>query len=550
MKTSPQFVVGHRNPDTDAIVSAHVLAWLLNERDAEGPGWQALRLGEPPPQTRWLFAQAGEPLPVLRTDCRATVGEVALAAPIVPRDAPLEQALRCMRQSQVDVAVVVDERGVPMGIVGENLPRTAYLMQSNVEDFLGTYLHLQALINGLQLQKLNEAGFRGEGSRFVLATSSPEVLCASIEAGDLLLVSDDAAALEALQDAPLAAVIVAGTGKQRAMALAQGLKAPAYYYEGSVVAMVSQLPGCFPCEFAMEEQFAWLNEDEILAEVAPKLARAPHALPVLKDNGSLVGLLSPRRALAQEQPRLCLVDHSERGQSIGGLEDALIVEIVDHHRLGDIETVTPVVMDCRPVGSTASILALRAQDEGIELPAGLAKLLLGALVSDTLLLNSPTATAADRRIAQVLAEQAQVGLQPFGLEVLRRNDRMTTELPHKLVGADCKEFRDGPWHFLISQIETIDLSQLDEARRDALTEAMRGAVMIAEASFGLLVVTDVLAQLSRVFIVKAEPAVATALLPEGQETSARSWDAPGWVSRKKQVLPYVLQTLRHLSQNA
>lgn len=234
------------------------------------------------------------------------------------------------------------------------------------------------------------------------------------------------------------------------------------------------------------------------------------------------------------------MDHFERTQTVRGWETAEIVQIIDHHRVGGLETVEPARVDCRPLGSTASILALRFEEAGLEPDAAEAKLLLGALVADTLLLTSPTTTPTDRVLATRLASLAGVDLASFGREVLARNDGLATETPAALVTRDLKEFSRGDLRFLLGQIETVDLALLDEPRALALREALDAARLRAGSAFALTMVTDVLSGVSRLLLADPDARRARHLL-EGEQP-VTGVERP-IVSRKKQLVPLVLERL-------
>jgi manganese-dependent inorganic pyrophosphatase len=281
--------------------------------------------------------------------------------------------------------------------------------------------------------------------------------------------------------------------------------------------------------------------EEILEELRPIFARTPHAIPVLGPEGRLLGMISRREALQPPRPGLVLVDHFEKAQTVRGVEACEILEIIDHHRVGAIETVEPARVDCRPVGSTSTIIALRLEEAGLEPDPAEARLLLGAIIADTLLLTSPTTTEIDRRLAPELAARAGVDLASFGREVLTRNDGLATESASVLVHRDLKEFTRGDLHFLLGQIETVNLTLLTDERRGAIRAALDQARLQAGAKFALTMVTDVLQGTSALILADPDPARARWLL--GGDDPAGAVLRPGMVSRKKQLVPLVLKRL-------
>ena len=348
---APTYIVGHRNPDTDSIASATALAWLYQKtRPAEQ--FIPLSLGPASPQTQWLYNQAGLALPEIKKDIRPTVGEYCQSMPTVEEQTPLSHALRLMRQAAVDAVAVCNQQDSIIGIISDRLPRTNYLLTCNMEEFLGTVLNLQDIVQGLSLTSLNQAHNPHSPQRIVLGLAERSSPC---EANDLLILGDQPKLLAEALAAQAGAVIFCDISDERAHQLGAPLPIPAYTYAGTALMLASQLPGCFPAPVAMETRFQWLEADMILSQAHHTVAQSQHALPVLGPSREVLGCLSPQDLLSTPARRVCLVDHCEKHQSIHGLEEAQIIEIVDHHRLGDIETSEPLSIDCRPLGSTASI---------------------------------------------------------------------------------------------------------------------------------------------------------------------------------------------------
>ncbi len=540
-KRIPHYVVGHTNPDTDSIVSAYVLAWLHHALDPDSEA-TAIRLGAVNRQSEWLFAQAGCELPVLSRSCLYRASEVARPLPVVALDCPLSEALEIMQRAGTDFVAVLDAERRPCGIISDRTQRTNYLLQCNVEDFVGTLLGFDQIIRGLGLEPL--------GSQAIPHIEHLQVpLHKSNVAGDwdgrtAIVIGDRELFIETIRQRPPGAVIITEVAAQRAAAIAQQLPCPAYWHQGSVISMFTRLPGCFPASAAMMEEFVTVDAAAGEDELSRQLKKSVWGLMVLDAQGQVAGSITAIDVLNLPRPRLSLVDHSERGQSIEGLQDAELVEIIDHHRLGDVETIRPLHIDVRPLGSTASILYERIVQAGLTPPAAIAKLLLGALISDTLLLTSPTCAASDPARAKVLAQLAGVDLQQFGREVLLQNDELKTASAEELVGRDAKHFNFEGVAFLVVQIETVDLACLDTPQAAAIEcEAMR-RVRADRLAFGVVMVTDVLKGNSRIILVSDSAQWLRALRPEDNPKSGAPWMLAGVVSRKKQLLPLLLNRIK------
>jgi manganese-dependent inorganic pyrophosphatase len=303
------------------------------------------------------------------------------------------------------------------------------------------------------------------------------------------------------------------------------------------MALATQLPLAIPATRLMQsENFPKLTPDQTIHEAQAALRQAQFALPVMNPDGTLFGVLSRTEVINFPRGRVVLVDHFEQHQAPEGIADVDIVEIVDHHRVGTLETALPIRVDCRPVGSTSTIIACKFAEHGKEPSPAQAKLLLGAIVADTLLLTSPTTTEIDRQQATALARRAKVDLKKFGREVLIRNDETLERPAAELVEKDLKEFSGGGAKFAVAQIETVDRTRLDAAHLKKFSAALRERRERGGWDFAALLVTDIFRGDSLVLFDAKSPAFTHRL-----GASAEVW--AGCVSRKKQFFPEILKRL-------
>jgi manganese-dependent inorganic pyrophosphatase len=542
-KTAPHYIAGHKQPDTDSVVSAEVLAWLYRAHPDLLEEVIPVRLGPINRQTRWLFEQAGRTPPALRESCLYLAEEIARPVPVVPPDTPLHEALETMQRSGSDFVVVVDEALHPLGIVSDRTQRTNYLLQCNIEDLIGTLLDFEHIIQGLPLTALHSGD--------VPAVHRLEVplhkhsITGKWDQDTAIVIGDRDLLIDSIERNPPAAVILTAVSETRATEMAQRLPCPVYWYQGTVISMMTRLAGCFPASEAMVEEFAAIDCTMREDEISRVIKKSPSGLLVLDAKNCVIGSISAMDILQLTRPKLSLVDHSERGQAIHGFEDAEIVEIIDHHRLGDVETIHPLSIDARPLGSTASILFERIKEAGIDLPREIAVLLLGALLSDTLLLTSPTCTVSDKARAQDLARLTGVDMEHFGIEVLRQNDELADATATHLVSRDCKPFSYEGVNFIAAQIETVDLSILTEQRAAELSQAFALQVKQSNLAFGALMVTDVLQSQSRIIIVSEDTHWQHVHMPADLLQSQKAWVLEHFVSRKKQLIPLLLNNIRY-----
>lgn len=285
-----------------------------------------------------------------------------------------------------------------------------------------------------------------------------------------------------------------------------------------------------------------------IRDVINRILREEHnEFLIVDEKGLYLGVCTQREVLNPPRLRLILVDHNEPGQALGALEEAELLEILDHHRLGNMSTHAPIRFSVDVVGSTSTLVSERIEEAGLSAPPEMAGLLLAGLLSDTLIMTSPTTTDRDRRASERLARWAFVRngllagetIQSYGEQVLRSGAGLATRNADEIVNTDLKLYEAGGFSFAIAQVEVTDLLQLDE-HLAALQKALDGLREHKGLDFAMLMVTDVVKNTSRLLTVKAPPILDDLPYPRKSDGTRL---ASGVVSRKKQLLPVVLGLL-------
>jgi manganese-dependent inorganic pyrophosphatase len=263
------------------------------------------------------------------------------------------------------------------------------------------------------------------------------------------------------------------------------------------------------------------------------------------ENGHIVGLVSRDRLMVSERERVILVDHNERGQAVEGIEEAKIMEIIDHHRLGGIQTSEPIYTHAEPVGCTATIVANMHWHRDIDIPASIAGLLLSAIISDTVLFKSPTCTEYDKMTAKRLAEIAGVDINEYGLEMLKAGSGIGDMTPSEIARNDLKEFRIGDYRIIVSQISVMDEKEVLDLEPQ-LIEAM-GHICDKEGfDMSLVMVTNILEE-ATTLLYAGSPKT---LIGEAfhKDASGTHIYLPGVMSRKKQIIPPLSEAVKRIKQ--
>lgn len=303
-----------------------------------------------------------------------------------------------------------------------------------------------------------------------------------------------------------------------------------------------------PCREACDIDVPRFQISTRIQDSLPRILREERSeFWCVDEHGAYTGICRQRDALNPPRLQLVLVDHNEAGQALGALDEADILEILDHHRLGNPPTRSPIRFTVDVVGSTSTLVSERIDEEGLSAPPSIAGLLLGGLLSDTLALTSPTTTQRDQLAADRLSRWAFIGgsplagetLESFGAALLQAGAGISTRKPEEIVSADLKQYDAGGLHFGVAQVEVTNFTQLAEYQ-DGLQQALTGLQNSKGLDFAMIMITNVVNGSSKLLISKDIPALE--VLPYRHLPSG-ILDAPGVVSRKKQLLPAILGAL-------
>lgn len=288
----------------------------------------------------------------------------------------------------------------------------------------------------------------------------------------------------------------------------------------------------------MMEDVVIFNEEDLLNEAVEKMMTSDLREGVaIDEDGHAIGIMTRSDVATRPRRRVVLVDHNETRQAAHGIEEAEILEIVDHHRIADVSTSNPIQFINLPVGSTATIVALEYRHYGLKIPKGIARALLSAVLTDTVILKSPTTTNIDREIAEYLAKIVGVDVIEFGMEVFKTRGGEESMPVEELVEADSKEFETGDSVVLIAQHETVDLEGVMK-REEEIRKHMRQLQETHNYEFVLFLVTDILAEGSQ-FILEGNPKIVNDAFGIECDPQGGNW-MPGILSRKKQVAARIL----------
>lgn len=531
----PVLVIGHLNPDTDSICSAIAYAYL---KEQLGFDVVPARAGKVNPETEFILDYFEVPVPMLVNDLYPRLSDIKLSVPpSVYPETTLREVGKLFVEQNLRAIPVLEETGKVAGMIAVKDLAMRYYNEMSIQDLEEAAVDYRSIIktlDGTLLCGQPEKKFTG---KVKIGASSLTTISTVIEPEDLVILGNRVdAQLAVLQAGAAALVLTIGTELAPEVLQAANereaiiIRTP--YDTYTTARLINQ---SVPVKFLMTKDVVSFTTADLLADVNAKMAETDFGgYPVL-EKGQYVGTIDKERALEQGRREVILVDHNERSQAVEGIDEAHILEIIDHHRLGGLTTGAPIFIRQEPVGSTATIVAGLIFHRNVAMPAKIAGLLLSAIISDTLLFRSPTSTNIDKETAYKLAKIAKIDdVEDFAMKILRKGAVIDRLSPAEIIRNDVKEFDLGEYKVAVAQINIMD-------RAHALTkyEDLRAALQMFKKEegydFALLMVTDILGNASDLLVV-GEP--QTFLMQAfGEKTAEGYYHLPGCLSRKKQVIP-------------
>ena len=545
--TKPIYIIGHRNPDTDSICSAIGYAHL---KQALGENVVAARAGKVNAETKYALEYFHMQQPLLLSDLYPRVKDVLLDCKIVVKQHDtLRQLGEIMRDHDLRSVPVTDSKGILVGIVTVSDLAKRYFQElgmANLSDMRVRYRDIIAAIDAKVLVDGIESAFIQGDVR--IAAGSLKTIKAGIKENDIVLIGDrhDETIIDCVEQG-ISVLIITGNGRVSADVIEAAearhmfvLSTP--YDTYTTARLINQ---CVPVRRIMHENPVCFKPMDLLSDIKGTMEETHYRNYPVIENGRLVGLVSRDELTMPERDRVILVDHNERGQAVEGIEEAKIVEVIDHHRLGGIQTSEPIFTHAEPVGCTATIVANMHWQQDVDIPAPVAGLLLSAILSDTVLFKSPTCTPYDKKTAERLAEIAGVDLKEYGMAMLKAGSGIGDMTPMEIAKNDSKEFQMGDYHLLISQISVMDTKEV-LGLEPQLIEAMTTICEKEGFDMSLVMVTDILEEATYLLYAGSPKTLIGEAFKK--DASGTHVYLPGVMSRKKQIVPPLSEAVKRIKE--
>ena len=542
-------VIGHRNPDTDSICSAIAYAELKNRTSTLV--CEPRRAGKMNQETEFVLKKFGVTPPRMCTDVNPKIRDVDYREmPGIPGSTSLRRAWKIMRDQQIDTLSITSADNELEGIItvkdlataNMDVFDTAVLAKSRT-----SYKNILETLNGTMV--VGNADAVCTTGHIKIGTATPEMLESSVEKGDIVILSNRyESQLCAIEKEASLLIICNGAKVGRTIQrIADETGVAIMTTPVDTYAAGKLISQCAPISY-------YMTRDNILkftlvtpvADVLRVMAKVRHRyFPILDEEGKYCGMVSRRNVIALRKRRIILVDHNEATQAVEGFDQAEILEIIDHHRIGSLETSGPVYFRNQPVGCTATIITQMYDENGVDIPPQIAGLLLAAILSDTLAFRSPTCTPVDENTAKRLAKIAGVDIEEFSTEMFEAGEKLDGKTPEEVFLQDFKVFMCGDIRFGVAQGSYMTRKNLQAAQAllQPYLEEARNKQNVEDL---YMLLTDVPKEESVVICTGRYAAEVLSNGFESRPAADGSWTLPGVVSRKKQFIPAMISAYQEL----
>ena len=540
------YVVGHKNPDTDSVCSAIAYAQLRTE--LTGERHNARRAGQLNEETQYVLDYFNVKAPALLTDLRVQVKDVAMREVEGMRGSvSIKSAWARMKEENLKTLPVTRD-GKLEGLITIGDTATSY-MDVYDSTILATsrtqYRNIATCIEG-EIVTGNPHSYMSNGKVGIVA-SSRKLMAEFVEPEDLVILGNRKEVQQMAIDMGVSCMIVS-TGAELDEGILEQAKEKEIVIittEQDTFTVARLINQSIPIRHFMsgKDGLVSFKMRDYVDDVKEVMMRNRFRdFPVLDNKGKFLGFISRRRLLNCRKKQVILVDHNEASQTVDGIEHADILEIIDHHRIGTLETLEPVFFRNQPLGCTATIVYQMYQENGIEIPKSIAGLLMAAILSDTLMFRSPTCTAVDQAAAERLSELCGVEIEEFSIDMFSAGSDMGSKTPAEIFNQDKKKFQVNEHEFIVAQINSMNSIELDEIKEKL--------VPYLNEEFGNLGVEMCYVMLTNIVKEKTE------LLCFGEhakEVARSAFQLPedtvdirlkGLVSRKKQLIPSIVTVLQ------
>ena len=543
--TAPVYVIGHKNPDTDSICSAIAYAELKNR--LHGGGYCPARAGQINQETQYVLNFFQVPAPKYVEDVMTDVRDIEIRKTKgVSGQMSLKKAWNMMRELGV-VTLPITEGEYLQGLITIGDIANAYMEvydNRSLSAAKTSYKNIIETLDGVLLNGDEHAVF--EQGEVVIATANPDVMEDFLHEGDMVILGNRYESQLCAIEMNAACIVVCMDAKvsKTIQKLAQEHNCSIIMTPHDTFTVARMMNQSMPISHFMKQDglvtFKLTEKTEDIKGIMGQ--KRYRDFPILDLDNHYVGMISRRNLLNLRKKRVILVDHNEASQTVDGIDHAEILEIIDHHRIGTLETLEPVYFRNQPLGCTATIVFQMYQENGMEIPKNIAGLLMAAILSDTLMFRSPTCTPVDQAAAEQLSSICGVEIEEFAVDMFSAGSDMSSRTPKEIFNQDKKKFEVNEHELIVAQINSMNSIELQEIK-EKLVPYLEKKFASLEVEMCYVMLTNIVKEKTELlcFGERAKEVARSAFqLPEDMEDIKLK----GLVSRKKQLIPSIVTVLQ------
>ena len=547
--TRPVYIIGHKNPETDSICSALAYAYLKNT--LEGGGYIAARAGQLNQETQYVLNYFQAEAPVYVADVMTQVKDIEIRKTEgVQSNLSLKQAWNLMRRiGAVTLPITKDQKIEGLITIGDIATSYMDVLDSKILAQANTqYRNIIDTLEGTILVGSAE-DYYNKG-KVLIAAANPDLMEDYIEEGDLVILGNRYESQLCAIEMRAGCIIVCEGAKvsMTIKKLAQEHHCVAISTPHDTFTAARLINQSMPIRYFMKsENLTIFNVNEKTDDIKEIMGQKRYRdFPIVDKDDNYIGMISRRNLLNLKRKQVIMVDHNEESQAVDGIDHAEILEIIDHHRLGTLETMSPVFFRNQPLGCTATIMYQMYQERGVEIPKKIAGLLCSAIISDTLMFRSPTCTAIDKSAAEHLAQIAGVDIEDLAIDMFSAGSNLGSRTAEEIFYQDFKRFDVGNVEFGVGQINSMNAVELEEIREKLILY-----LPVAHRESGLnmifFMLTNIIKESTELLCYgpNSDTLVKEAFqLPDDGD----SYELKGLVSRKKQLIPSLAGMIQQMEE--
>lgn len=465
MKENKIYVIGHKHPDTDSICSAIAYAYL--RKKMTGNEYVPARAGEINSETAFVLEQFQTEVPKFMDDVRTQIQDVKISPSYngTP-DMSIREVWKQLEENKVSTLTIVDEEEKLLGLITKGDIAKTYMGVYNssiLSENKTPYKKILETLNGEML--VGDPDAIVKKGKILIAAANPDLMEDYIEDGDMVMLGDRyESQLCAIEMNAGCLIISMNTQPDSAiLKLAQEHQCAIIRTPYDTFLAARLIHQSMEVRHFMVKTAKTFKKDDFIEDVRHVMAKNRHrAFPVIDNQGKVLGMLTRHDMIALDKKKVALVDHNESGQAVDGIYDCEILEIVDHHKLGNVQSIKPVYFRCQPVGCTATIIYQMYKENKVDIPKDIAGLMCSAIVSDTLLYRSPTCTLLDKMAAETLAKIAEINIEDYAMQMFEAGSDLKSKSDADLFYQDFKKFSAGDIQFGVGQLTSLDPRALKE----------------------------------------------------------------------------------------